>query len=154
MEEQARFGSAPRAQQGARGVPAKSTKHAQCNKREHLSMHRKVVTRTSICFTQVAHVCEAMWGGHARPRPAPLASLRARRTRTPHPLSTSFLSSFLNWEEISLIWGRCPQYPWDLPRSGQQYGWWARRNCPTLSALESALGSHPCVALSSAQAFP
>ena len=28
-----------------------------------------------------------------------------------------------------------------------------RRDRPTLSALESALGSHPCVALSSAQAF-
>lgn len=43
--------------------------------------------------------------------------------------------------------------PWELTLSGQQYEWWDSRTCPTLSALESALGSHPCVALSSAQAF-
>src|ERR1035441_6235938 len=43
--------------------------------------------------------------------------------------------------------------PWDLPLSGQQYEWWDSRSRPTLSALEPALGSHPCVALSSAQAF-
>jgi hypothetical protein len=43
--------------------------------------------------------------------------------------------------------------PWELTLSGQQYEWWDSRICPTLSALESALGSHPCVALSSAQAF-
>src|ERR1039457_3677031 len=43
--------------------------------------------------------------------------------------------------------------PWDLPLSGQQDEWWDRRDCPTLSAIEPALGSHPCVALSSAQAF-
>ena len=44
-------------------------------------------------------------------------------------------------------------YPWDLPLCGQQYDWWDSRDRPTLSALESALGAHPCVALSSAQAF-
>ena len=43
--------------------------------------------------------------------------------------------------------------PWELTLSGQQYEWWDSRICPTLSALESALGSHPCVALSSAPAF-
>src|ERR1035441_3709767 len=75
-------------------------------------------------------------------------------TRTPHPLSTSFLSSFLNQEGSLFGMGTLSPYPWDLPLSGQQYDWWDSRNCPTLSALESALGSHPCVALSSAQAFP
>ena len=49
--------------------------------------------------------------------------------------------------------GTLSPYPWDLPLSGQQYDRWDRQDCPTLSALESALGSHPCVALSSAQAF-
>lgn len=49
--------------------------------------------------------------------------------------------------------GTLSPYPWDLPLSGQQYDWWDSLDCPTLSALESALGSHPCVALSSAQAF-
>ena len=49
--------------------------------------------------------------------------------------------------------GTLSPYPWDLPLWGQQYDWWDSRDRPTLSALESALGSHPCVALSSAQAF-
>jgi hypothetical protein len=74
-------------------------------------------------------------------------------TRTPHPLSTYFLSSFLNQEESFFDMGTLSPYPWDLSLSGQQYNWWDSRNCPTLSALEAALGSHPCVALSSAQAF-
>src|ERR1039458_10794105 len=103
MEEQARFGSAPRAPQGARGVPAKSTKHAQCNKREHLSMHRKVATRTSICFTQVAHVCEAMWGGHARPRPAPWpACEQGGRGRPPRSRGTVRKSTRLNSSHLGI----------------------------------------------------
>src|ERR1039458_10663519 len=81
------------------------------------------------------------------------ASASGSGTGTPHPLSTSFLSSFLNQEGSLFDMGTLSPYPWDLPLSGQQYDWWDSRDCPTLSALESALGSHPCVALSSAQAF-
>ena len=49
--------------------------------------------------------------------------------------------------------GTLSPYPWDLPLCCQQYDWWDSRDRPTLSALESALGSHPSGALSSAQAF-
>src|ERR1022692_3077807 len=100
----------------------------------------------------------AWWGGPPGPRGTPSSRCRdndisisqgtSRPTRTPHPLSTSFLSSFLNQEGSFFDMGTLSPYPWDLPLSGQQYDWWDSRNCPTLSALESALGSHPCVALS------
>src|SRR5260370_7005072 len=58
--------------------------------------------------------------------------------------------------------GRCPFFqmgalppnPWDLSLSGQQGQPGATvKTAPDLSALGSALRSHPCVALSSAQAI-
>src|SRR5579864_686151 len=54
-------------------------------------------------------------------------------------------------EEGFLTWGRCPQTPgiYRLPaRMALLGGGWRR---PAIPAAGSALGSHPCVALSSAQ---
>src|SRR4029077_14156897 len=73
-----------------------------------------------------------------------------RPTGTPHRLSISFLTEEGSFFEM----GTPSPYPWDLALYGRQDDWWGSQNCPTLSALESALGAHPCVALSSAQAFP
>src|ERR1039458_5093047 len=59
------------------------------------------------------------------------------------PFVNVFFELFFELGRDLFDMGTLSPYPWDLPRSGQQYGWWDSRNCPTLSALESALGSHP-----------
>jgi hypothetical protein len=80
------------------------------------------------------------------------------RTRS-HPKHS--VSSFSSEQEQRmrnqsvLSWGILPQTPWDLTLSRQdsraREGGWRPRGIP---AAESALGSHPCVALSSAQVTP
>ena len=63
----------------------------------------------------------------------------------------------MTWLRAFSIWGRCPQSP-EIYRVIRQNGWsfwgtgYARPHA--IPAAESALGSHLCVALSSAQVLP
>src|SRR5438132_3278490 len=72
------------------------------------------------------------------------------QTRTPHHLSRFFQKVRRPFFQM----GALPPNPWDLSLSGQQGQPGATvKTAPDLSALGSALRSHPCVALSSAQAI-
>src|ERR1017187_6401943 len=81
-------------------------------------------------------------GGRPRPRPAAWPACQQADEDSP-PFVNVFFELFFELGRDLFDMGTLSPYPWDLPRSGQQYGWWDSRNCPTLSALESALGSHP-----------
>src|ERR1019366_7614188 len=82
-----------------------------------------------ICLTQVAAFCGAMWGGRPRPRPAPWTRCQRADEDSP-PFVNVFFELFFELGRDLFDMGTLSPYPWDLPRSGQQYGWWDSRNCP------------------------
>ena len=75
---------------------------------------------------------------------AELAHQNRRPTRT--------MTEKTKRKEALIQMGTLSPYPWDLPLY-RQNGWfaWGGWRRPAIPAPESALGSHPCVALSSAQ---